>query len=183
MVGVCFSEAMQINSSASLSEPSPNPQAPFVIGDHKVGLSQSFYAPADDPGPQRSPDSPTVLLVDDNVHTLARAKSVLSAGCVVVGSVTSGPAALEAVATLSPDVVVLDISMPGMNGFELAERLRAAGSTAQLVFLTVHEEEELVLAARHAGAIGYVAKRRLGSDLEVAVREARAGRPFQSPAR
>ena len=58
--------------------------------------------------------------------------------------------------------------------------LRAAGSTARLVFLTVHDEEELILAARNAGAIGYVLKSRLSADLEVAVREARAGRPFQS---
>ena len=73
--------------------------------------------------------------------------------------------------------------MPGMNGFELAKRLRAAGSTARLVFLTVHEDEELILAARNAGGIGYVVKTRLASDLELAVREARAGRPFQSPLR
>jgi CheY-like chemotaxis protein len=175
--------AMQINSSATLSEPSPNPQAPFVIGDKNIGVAQSFNAPPDDPSPQRAPDAPKVLLVDDNVNTLARAKTVLSAACVVVGTVTSGHDALEAAASLSPDVVVLDISMPGMTGFELAQRLRAAGSTAQLVFLTVHEEEELVLAAKNTGALGYVAKRRLGADLEKAVREARAGRPFQSPAR
>ena len=110
-----------------------------------------------------------MLLVDDNEKTLIRARAVLSSGCVVVGTVTNGHAALEAAATLSPDVVVLDISMPGMTGFELAKRLRDAGSTAQLVFLTVHEEEELILAAKNAGAIGYVVKRRLGSDLEKAV--------------
>ena len=124
-----------------------------------------------------------VLLVDDNEMALARAKSVLSARCVVVGTACNGHAALEAAAALNPEVVVLDISMPGMNGFELARRLRAAGSTAQLVFLTVHEEEELIRAAKNVGAIGYVVKTRLASDLELAVREARAGRPFQSPAR
>ena len=70
--------------------------------------------------------------------------------------------------------------MPGMNGFELARRLRAAGSTARLVFLTVHDEEELILAAGNAGAIGDVLKSRLSADLVVAVCEARAGRPFQS---
>ena len=78
-------------------------------------------------------------------------------------------------------MVVLDISMPDMNGFEVAKRLRGSGSTAQFVFLTVHEEEELILAARNAGAIGYVVKPRLSLDLELAVREAHAGRPFQSP--
>ena len=127
--------------------------------------------------------APMILLVDDNEMTLARAKSVLSSRCVVLGTARNGHAALEAAAALNPEVVVLDISMPGMNGFELARRLRAAGSTARLVFLTVHEDEELILAARNAGGIGYVVKTRLASDLELAVREARAGRPFQSPVR
>ena len=71
--------------------------------------------------------------------------------------------------------------MPGMNGLELASRLRSAGSTAALVFLTVHNEEEFVLAAQAAGAIGYVVKPRLVSDLMVAVREARSGCRFVSP--
>ena len=128
-----------------------------------------------------SSGGPTVFLVDDSDVTLSRATSLLSRGCVVVGSANNGRAALEAAAALKPDVVVLDISMPGMTGFELATHLRAAGSTAQLVFLTVHEEEELVLAAKNVGAIGYVVKSRLTSDLEIAVREAWAGRSFQSP--
>ena len=127
-----------------------------------------------------SSEPPTVLLVDDNEKVLSRAKAGLSARCVVLGTACNGHAALEAAAALSPAVIVLDISMPGMDGFELARRLRAAGSTAALVFLTVHEEAELILAARNAGAIGYVLKSRLAADLEVAVYQARAGRPFQS---
>lgn len=124
-----------------------------------------------------------VLLVDDNEAMLARASAVLSCGCVVVGSARSGPAALDAARRLQPDVIVLDISMPGMTGLEVAESLRAAGCTAALVFLTVHEEEEFVRAAAAAGGMGYVVKPRLASDLMVAVREARAGRPFVSPMR
>jgi DNA-binding NarL/FixJ family response regulator len=125
---------------------------------------------------------PTVLLVDDNEMVLARAKAALSAVCVIVGTATSGQAGLDAAAALNPAIIVLDISMPpGMNGFEVARRLREAGSTARIVFLTVHEEDEFLLAAKEAGGIGYVLKTRLVSDLEVAVREAHAGRPFQSP--
>src|SRR5687768_9022068 len=125
---------------------------------------------------------PKVLLVDDSEKTLTLARAVLSAGCacIVVATATNGQAALAAAAAQDPDVVVLDISMPDVNGFELAKRLRAAGCTAQLVYLTVHEEEELILAARNAGALGYVLKTRIASDLEIAIREARAGRPFQS---
>jgi len=130
---------------------------------------------------ESSSEPPTVLLVDDNETVLSRARAVLSARCFVLGTARDGHAALEAAAALRPAVIVLDISMPGMNGFELARRLRAAGSTARLVFLTVHDEEELIRAAGNAGAIGYVLKSRLSTDLEVAVCEARAGRPFQSP--
>jgi CheY-like chemotaxis protein len=124
-----------------------------------------------------------VLLVDDNAVMLSRAAAVLTPGCVVVGAVTDGPAALEAAAILRPDVIVLDISMPGMSGFEVASRLRQAGSTAALVVLTVHDDEELVLAARDAGGIAYVVKPRLASDLMFAIQEARAGRPFVSRVR
>ena len=126
---------------------------------------------------------PRVLLVDDNEAMLARAVAVLTPGCVVVGAVRSGPAALAAAQTLLPDVIVLDISMPGMTGLEVAESLRHAGSKAAVVFLTIHEDEEFILAAQAVGGIGYVAKARLGSDLIVAVREASAGRPFVSSRR
>jgi DNA-binding NarL/FixJ family response regulator len=122
-----------------------------------------------------------VLLVDDNDAMLLRAAAVLSPHCVIVGAVKDGRVALAAVETLHPDVMVLDISMPGLNGFEVASSLRQAGSTAAVVFLTVHEDEALVLAARAVGGIGYVVKPRLASDLRHAVLEAVAGRPFVSP--
>ena len=126
---------------------------------------------------------PRVLLVDDNEAMLARAAAVLSAGCVVVGTASDGRAALEAARTLILDVIVLDISMPGMTGLEVAASLRKAGSTAALVFLTVHEGDEFLQAASAAGGIGYVVKPRVSADLLHAVREAHAGRPFVSAIR
>jgi len=124
-----------------------------------------------------------VLLVDDNEAMLARAAAVLKRGCLVVGAVKDGPMALEAAQSLQPDVIVLDISMPGMSGLDVALSLRKAASTAAVVFLTVHDEEEFVEAARAAGGLGYVVKPRIAADLMVAVREAVAGRPFVSPTR
>ena len=130
-----------------------------------------------------SPEPARVLLVDDNEAVLARAAAALKSSCKVVGAVTDGRAALEAAETLDPDVIVLDISMVGMSGFEVAARLRESGSKAALVFLTVQEGEEFKRAARAAGVIGYVVKPRLGSDLKVAVQEVIEGRPFISTAR
>ena len=135
------------------------------------------------PSSTTSSESARVLLVDDNEAMLACAAAVLAPCCVVVGAVTDGPAALKAASALQPDVIVLDIAMPGMTGFEVAARLREAGSNAALVFLTVHEDEAFVSAARAAGGIGYVVKLRLASDLIRAVREARAGRSFVSALR
>jgi DNA-binding NarL/FixJ family response regulator len=135
------------------------------------------------PSSTTSSEAVRVLLVDDNEAILASAAAALRPGCAVVGAVTDGRAALEAAGTLLPDVIVIDISMPGMTGLELARRLRQAGSTAALVFLTVHDDEEFIQAAEAAGGLGYVVKPRLARDLMLAIREAREGRPFVSAAR
>lgn len=123
---------------------------------------------------------PKILLVDDSEQMLDSAAAVLSGQFEIVGAVRDGRSALEAAGTLEPDIIVLDISMPGMGGLEVAARLRACGSKAKLVFLTVHDDEELVQAAQRAGGIGYVLKPRLASELPTAASEASAGRPFFS---
>jgi len=87
---------------------------------------------------------------------------------------------LEA-ARLQPDLIVLDISMPGLTGIEAAQELREAKSTAKLIFLTVHERVEFVRACLAEGALGYVVKSRLAVDLLPAIREVLAGRRFISP--
>ena len=124
-----------------------------------------------------------VLIVDDSEEVLVRERAALADGCVVVGAVTDGPTALQAASAYHPDVIVLDISMPGMSGLEVAARLRESGSTAAVVFCTVHEDEEFIAATRAAGGLGYVVKPRLTSDLLRAVSEAKARRPFVSDIR
>ena len=125
-------------------------------------------------------EQPRVLLVDDNDEMLEICAAVLSRGFVIVGSAKDGRAALRAADSLRPDVIVLDISMPGMSGLEVAARLKAAGSEAALVFLTILNDEEIILAARDLGAVGYVLKSRLASDLPLAALGATTGRRFVS---
>ena len=124
---------------------------------------------------------PRVLLADDHGPIIERIKSILQSGFDVVGSVDNGRDLVSEAARLKPDVIVLDISMPGLTGIEAAHELREAGSTAKLVFLTVHERVEFVRACLAEGALGYVVKSRLAVDLLPAIREALAGRRFISP--
>jgi PAS domain S-box-containing protein len=128
----------------------------------------------------RDVTAPRVLLVDDNDDMLARAGEALTPACVVAGKARNGKAALEAAEVLRPDVIVLDISMPDMTGFEVAAHLRQTSSAAAIVFLSVHEGDEYLLAARAAGAVGYVVKSRLASDLLPAVHDAQVRRRLDS---
>lgn len=99
----------------------------------------------------------------------------------VVGSVCDGQEMLEVESRINPDVVILDISMPVMGGIEAAARLKQRASKARIIFLTAHEDPEFLEAALAIGALGYVIKSRMVSDLRLAVREAMAGRRFVSP--
>ncbi len=122
-----------------------------------------------------------MLLADDHVGCRAVTARVLESEYEVVAAVGDGQAALDEAARLGPDVLVLDISMPGLGGIEAACRLRAAGSGAKVVFLTMHQDADSVRAALATGAQGYVVKCRLVSDLSAALREVLAGRSFVSP--
>ena len=124
---------------------------------------------------------PRVLLADDHGPIIERVRSILQSGFDVVGSVSNGRDLVSEAARLRPDVIVLDISMPGMTGIEAAQELREAKSTAKLIFLTVHERVEFVRACLAEGALGYVVKSRLAVDLLPAIHEALAGRRFISP--
>ncbi len=122
-----------------------------------------------------------VLLADDHADFLAVVTRLLEAEYEVVKTIGDGESLLNEMAELQPDVVVLDISMPGLNGLEAARRLKAAGGVAIIVFLTVHTDPDYVQAALSTGALGYVVKSRLASDLLPALKEALAGRSYISP--
>ena len=101
--------------------------------------------------------------------------------CLVVGRVGDGCELLAEAERLHPDVIVLDITMLGLDGIEAARQLRRSRRPARLVFLTVHEDADYARAALDAGGLGYVVKARLASDLLPAIRAALADRRFVSP--
>ena len=108
---------------------------------------------------------PRVVVADDNQAIRESVNRLLAADFDVVATVSDGQAAFEAVVTLQPEAVVLDISMPPSNGFEIAKKISALTHPPRIVFLSVHEGEEFLAAARKAGASGYVFKRNAGTDL------------------
>lgn len=122
-----------------------------------------------------------VLLADDSPSMLQAARLILEPEFQIVGTVDDGEGVVEAMESLKPDVIILDISMGLMNGLEAARLLTRIGSKAKIVFLTVHKDQEFIEEAFSAGAMGYVIKPRLATDLVVAVREALMGHTFVSP--
>ena len=122
-----------------------------------------------------------LLVAEDHAEMRDKVVSTLKTEFSVVDSVRNGQEMLDAESRIKPDVVILDISMPTVNGIEAVTRLKQRGSKARVIFLTVDEEPEFLQAALAAGALGYVIKSRLVSDLRLAVREVMAGRRFVSP--
>lgn len=123
-----------------------------------------------------------VLMADDHKDMLDYVSNFLASDCCeVVAAVGDGQAALQAAAQFLPDVVVLDISMPVLNGIQAAKALLEAGSNAKIVFLTVDKDPETCRIALATGALGYVLKSRLGTDLITAIKLATEGRRFVSP--
>jgi DNA-binding NarL/FixJ family response regulator len=124
---------------------------------------------------------PRVLLADDHAPMRERVKILLESEFQIVGNVDNGKDLVTEAERLQPELVLLDISMPGLTGIEAARKLRENGVQAKFVFLTVHERVEFVRACFAEGALGYVVKSRLAADLIPALREALSGRRFISP--
>ena len=122
-----------------------------------------------------------VLLADDHQTMLSRVRRELGEEFEIVATVTDGKAAVEAALLYDPDVLVTDISMPVMDGLQVASALKANHSRAKIVFLTIHEDADFFDAAFSAGASGYVTKARLSTDLIVAIRHVLRGHKFLSP--
>jgi DNA-binding NarL/FixJ family response regulator len=124
---------------------------------------------------------PTVLVADDHSLMLATVVPYLEQALDVVGTVNNGRDLITEATRLRPDLIVLAIRLPEVNGIEAVHQLRESGSTSKVIFLTVHSDSEFVDACLAEGAFGYVTKSSMGSDLVAAIQEALAGRTFVSP--
>jgi DNA-binding NarL/FixJ family response regulator len=122
-----------------------------------------------------------LLVAEDHTGMRHKVVSTLENEFSVVGSVADGQQMLDAESRVNPDVVILDISMPIMDGFEAATQLKQRAPNARIIFLTAHDDPAYLKKALAIGALGFVIKSRLASDLRLAVREVMTGRRFISP--
>ena len=122
-----------------------------------------------------------VVIADDHCMVAEGIERILIEECEILEVAADGDALLAAVRKLQPDLVVSDISMPGMSGLDVLKQLRSEGSRVPFIFLTMHAEPALAAAAMRAGANGYVLKYAAGKDLLTAVRQVLAGGVYVTP--
>jgi DNA-binding NarL/FixJ family response regulator len=124
---------------------------------------------------------PRVLLADDHTLLLGAYEKLLAPECDIVGQVSDGRALVDAAQKLKPDVIILDIGMPLLNGLEAARQIKPVLRNVKLVFLTMHEDADLAAEAFRSGASAYVLKRSAASELLTAIREVMKGRSYVTP--
>jgi DNA-binding NarL/FixJ family response regulator len=125
--------------------------------------------------------APRVLLADDHTLLLGAYEKLLAGECEIVGQVSDGRALLEAADRLHPDIIVLDISMPLLNGLEAGRQIKQKLRHIKLVYLTMNEDADLAAEAFRSGASGYLLKRSAASELMTAIREVMNGRSYITP--
>lgn len=124
---------------------------------------------------------PSILIADDHNLLLEGYRLMLEPEFHLVGSVEDGQALLVAAQRLKPDIILLDISMPLLNGIDAARQLSKLLPSTKLIFVTMHGDADYVTEAFRAGAAGYLLKRAAASELLTAIREALKGNHYVSP--
>ncbi len=122
-----------------------------------------------------------VLLADDHKIVAAGLQGILESEFEFVGTVEDGRALIKATEELRPDVIVVDISMPLLNGIEAVMQIKKANSRPKVVFLTMHSDVTYAIRAFEAGASGFVVKHSAPAELVTAIREALKGRKYVTP--
>ena len=124
---------------------------------------------------------PRVLLADDHALLLGAFEKLLAGECEIVGQASDGRALVAAAEKLKPDLIVLDISMPLLNGLEAGRQIKHKSPNVKLVFLTMNEDADLAAEAFQSGASAYLLKRSAASELMIAIREVMQGRSYITP--
>ena len=124
----------------------------------------------------------TILIADDHSMVVDGLRGLLEPEYEVVGTVADGRQVLPVVERLKPQLVILDISMPSLNGLDCTRQLREAGCPAKILILTMHPDATLAREALDAGASGYILKISPASELRIALKEVLLGRTYLSPA-
>ena len=124
---------------------------------------------------------PRVLLADDHALLLGAFEKLLAEDCDIVGQVSDGRALVAAAEQLRPDIIVLDIMMPLLNGIEAARQIKQKVPRVKLVFVTMNEDTGLAADAFRAGASAYLLKQSATSELLTAIRQVIAGHSYVTP--
>jgi DNA-binding NarL/FixJ family response regulator len=124
---------------------------------------------------------PRVMLADDHTLLVEAFRRLLESKCEIVGAVSDGRTLLDTAPALKPDVIVLDISMPLLNGLDAARQLREVLPTAKIIFLTMNEDPDLAVEAMRLGASGYLLKSSAASELFRAIQMALRGKVYVTP--
>lgn len=124
---------------------------------------------------------PRVIIADDHTLLVEAFEKLLAAECDVVAKVPDGRALLTAVSEHHPDLVILDLAMPGLNGLDAAKLIKQADRSIRLVFVTMNEDPEIAAEVFRIGASAFLLKRSAGAELLTAIREAMKGRSYVTP--
>ena len=124
---------------------------------------------------------PTILIADDHKMFAQGLAGLLEDEFDLVGSVENGQALIDAAVRLKPDLIIVDISMPVLNGLDAVRRLYQGNTNAKVVFLTMHADTRLLREAFQCGGVGYVLKQSAGEELLFALRQVMSGQNYISP--
>jgi DNA-binding NarL/FixJ family response regulator len=124
---------------------------------------------------------PRIIIADDHTLLVEAFEKLLAPECDVVAKVADGRALLKAVREFRPDVVVLDLAMPLLNGLDAARQIKQTDPTIRIVFVTMNEDPDLAAEAFRAGGAAYLLKRSAGSELLTAIREVMKRRSYVTP--
>ena len=125
--------------------------------------------------------APRTLLADDHVMVAEGLNRLLGEHCEMVGTVQDGTSLVESAVELQPDLIIADLSMPGLSGLDAITQLRGRGITAKIIILTMYADPRIAQEAIAAGAVGFVSKHAAGQELLTAIQTVLAGGTYVSP--